>query len=168
MALAVRRYNTACIARWSRSRAILNATGSCHRVSIAANSSQWTHQHLFFVFFYCQLIEKSRRMTLRRLISIPSSSPSNQGLVLIEVCLDGQLRWLRGHFLLMLYHYNNLLYEFGQPFESAKNVQYSKLEVSFELLTLVAPISRQVVGIVGQTNTLSDPHFHVDHDNAIY
>jgi hypothetical protein len=38
-----------------------------------------------------------------------------------------------------------------------------KLEVSFDLPPLVAPLSWQVDGIVGQTNTLSDPPLHVDH-----
>ncbi len=42
-----------------------------------------------------------------------------------------------------------------------------KLEVSFELTSLVAPLSRQVDGIVGQTNTLSNPPFHVNHIDAI-
>jgi hypothetical protein len=34
MAMAMCRYVTACIARWRRSRASLEATGSCHRASI--------------------------------------------------------------------------------------------------------------------------------------
>jgi hypothetical protein len=47
-------------------------------------------------------------------------------------------------------------------------VNIFKFEVSFVLLYLVAPFSRQVDGIVGQTNILSDPPFHVDHGDAIY
>jgi hypothetical protein len=43
-----------------------------------------------------------------------------------------------------------------------------KLEVSLVPLSLVAPLSWQVDGIVGQTNILSNPPFHVDHGNAIY
>ncbi len=60
----------------------------------------------------------------------------------------------------------------GMGFGSLLNLQKSnimfKLEVSFEHPSLVAPLSQQVDGIVGQTNILSDPPFHVDHDNAIY
>jgi hypothetical protein len=43
-----------------------------------------------------------------------------------------------------------------------------KSEVSFVLPPLVAPLSWQDDGIVGQTNILSNPLFHVDHGNAIY
>jgi hypothetical protein len=43
-----------------------------------------------------------------------------------------------------------------------------KSEVSFVLPSLVTPLSWQDDGIVGQTNILSDPPFHVDHSNAIY
>jgi hypothetical protein len=43
-----------------------------------------------------------------------------------------------------------------------------KSEVSFVLPSLVAPLSWQDDGIVVQTNILSNPPFHVDHDNAIY
>jgi hypothetical protein len=35
----------------------------------------------------------------------------NQVLVLMKVGPDGHLRWLRGYFLLMLYRYNNPLYQ---------------------------------------------------------
>ncbi len=47
------------------------------------------------------------------------------------------------------------------------NIQYFKLEVSLVLPSLVAPLSRQDDGIVGQTNILSNPPFHGDHGNAI-
>jgi hypothetical protein len=30
------------------------------------------------------------------------------------------------------------------------------------------PLSLPILGIAGQTNILSDPPFHVDHDDAIY
>ncbi len=59
-------------------------------------------------------------------------------------------------------------HEFSQPFESTKISNIFKLEVSFVLASLVAPLSWQVDGIAGQTNILSDPPFHVDHGNAIY
>jgi hypothetical protein len=38
-----------------------------------------------------------------------------------------------------------------------------KSEVSFVLPSLVAPLTWQDDVIVGQTNILSNPHFHVDH-----
>jgi hypothetical protein len=43
-----------------------------------------------------------------------------------------------------------------------------KSEVTFLLPSLVAPLSWQDDGIVGQTNILSDPPFHDDHGDAIY
>ncbi len=51
---------------------------------------------------------------------------------------------------------------------SQKVTQYFKLEVSFVLPSLVAPLSLQDDGIKGQTNILSDPPFFVDHGDAIY
>ncbi len=60
------------------------------------------------------------------------------------------------------------VYEFRQPLSVQKVNNILKLEVSFELPSLVAPLSRQVDGIVGQTNTLLDPSFYEDHSNAIY
>ncbi len=43
-----------------------------------------------------------------------------------------------------------------------------KSEVSFVLPSLVTPLSWQDDGIVGQTNILSDPPFHMDHSDASY
>jgi hypothetical protein len=43
-----------------------------------------------------------------------------------------------------------------------------KLEVSYELPSLVAPLYRRVDGIVTETNNTSDPPFHVDQGDAIY
>ncbi len=43
-----------------------------------------------------------------------------------------------------------------------------KSEISFVPPSLVAPLSWQDDGIVGQTKVLSDPPFHVDHGDAIY
>jgi hypothetical protein len=74
---------------------------------------------------------------------------------------------------------NNVIYDFkittgcnGGTSTSSPVVQkiniICKLEVSFVLPSLVAPLSWQVDGIVGQTNILSDPPFHVDHGDAIY
>jgi hypothetical protein len=60
------------------------------------------------------------------------------------------------------------LYEFSQPFESVKSEQYFKSEVCFVPPSLVAPLSWRDDGIVGQTNILSNPPFHLDHHDAIY
>jgi hypothetical protein len=49
-----------------------------------------------------------------------------------------------------------------------KNNNIFKSEVSFVLPSLVAPLSWQDDGVVGQTNIQSDPPFHVDHGDAIY
>jgi hypothetical protein len=49
-----------------------------------------------------------------------------------------------------------------------KNNNIFQLEVSFVLLSFVAPLSWQVDGIVGQTYILSNPPFHVYHGDAIY
>ncbi len=49
-----------------------------------------------------------------------------------------------------------------------KKYNIFKLEFSFVLPSLVAPLSWQVDGIVGQTNILSNPPFHMDHSDAIY
>jgi hypothetical protein len=43
-----------------------------------------------------------------------------------------------------------------------------KSEVFFVLPSLVAPLSWCDDGIVGQTNILFDPPFHVDHGDAIF
>jgi hypothetical protein len=43
-----------------------------------------------------------------------------------------------------------------------------KSDVSFVLPSFVAPLSWQDDGIVGQTNILYDPPFHVDRGDAIY
>ncbi len=54
MAAAVRQYNTACIAQWRRSRALLEATGHCHRASIMSDNINWTWLRCFFWCFHCQ------------------------------------------------------------------------------------------------------------------
>ncbi len=51
MAAAVRRYNTARIARWRRSRALLETTGSCHWVSIMSDNIKGTWLRHFFLMF---------------------------------------------------------------------------------------------------------------------
>ncbi len=71
MAMAMRRYVTAHIARWRRFRALLDATKHRHRVSIAADSCNRSCMCRFFTsFFHCQLVQKGRRLTLRLLFSI--------------------------------------------------------------------------------------------------
>ncbi len=51
MAVAVCGYNTACIAQWRRSRALLEATGHRHRASIMSNNINWTWLQRFFSMF---------------------------------------------------------------------------------------------------------------------
>ncbi len=51
MAMAMRRYVTACIAQWRRSRALLEATGCCHQASIMSNNINWTWLRRFFSMF---------------------------------------------------------------------------------------------------------------------
>jgi hypothetical protein len=51
MAAAVRRYNTAHIAQWRRSRALLEATGRCHRASIMSNNINQTWLRRLFLMF---------------------------------------------------------------------------------------------------------------------
>ena len=51
MAMALRRYVSAHIAQWRRSRAMLDATGHYQRASIAADSSNWSCMHHFFRVF---------------------------------------------------------------------------------------------------------------------
>jgi hypothetical protein len=60
------------------------------------------------------------------------------------------------------------LQSFGSLLSPPKIHNIFKLEVSFEHLTLKAPLSQKVDGIVGQTNTIFDPPFHVDYGDAIY
>ncbi len=51
MAAAVRRYNTVRIAWWRRSRALLEATGRHHWVSIMSNNMNWTWLCWYFLMF---------------------------------------------------------------------------------------------------------------------
>ena len=68
MAMAMRRYVTACIAWWRMSRALLEATGRCHRVSIMSNNIKGTWLRQFFLmFFIVKTIGKGHGLTLRPL-----------------------------------------------------------------------------------------------------
>jgi hypothetical protein len=51
MAAAVRRYNTAHIVQWRRSRALLEATGCHHWASIMSDNINWTWLRHFFLMF---------------------------------------------------------------------------------------------------------------------
>jgi hypothetical protein len=62
MAMAMRRYVTAHIARWRRSRASLEATGRCHRASIMSNNINWTWLRRFFLCFHPQNRRKRSRV----------------------------------------------------------------------------------------------------------
>jgi hypothetical protein len=52
MAMAMRRYITACIAQWRRSRTSLEATGRRHCVSIMSNNIKGTHLHQFLLMVF--------------------------------------------------------------------------------------------------------------------
>jgi hypothetical protein len=66
MAAALRRYNTACIARWRRSRAFIEATGRRHRASIMSNNINRTWlQRFFFDVFIVKTAGKGHGSMLR-------------------------------------------------------------------------------------------------------
>ncbi len=62
IAAAVRRYNTAHIAQWRRSRALLEATGYCHWASIISDNINRTWLRQFFWCFHCQNHRKRSRV----------------------------------------------------------------------------------------------------------
>ncbi len=71
MAAAVHQYNTACIAQWRRSRALLEATGCRHWVSIMSNNIKPDMAMIvFFDVFIVKTIGKGHGLTLRLLFSI--------------------------------------------------------------------------------------------------
>jgi hypothetical protein len=70
MAIAMRRYVTACIARWRRSRASLEATGRRHRASIMPDNIVGTCLWHFFYVFIVKTVGKGHRSTLRTLYVI--------------------------------------------------------------------------------------------------
>ncbi len=71
MTIAMRRYLTACIAWWRRSRASLEATGCCHWASIMSNNIKGTWLcWLFLMYVIVKTIEKGCGLTLRPLFSI--------------------------------------------------------------------------------------------------
>ena len=62
MAIAMWRYETACIAQWRRSRATLEATGCHHRASTCSDSHQSDMPTPVFPdVFYCQIVEKGHK-----------------------------------------------------------------------------------------------------------
>jgi hypothetical protein len=70
MAMAMRRYVTACIAQWRRSRASLEATGCCHWANIMSNNIKRTWLRCFFDVFIVETIGKGHGLTLRPLFLI--------------------------------------------------------------------------------------------------
>jgi hypothetical protein len=58
MAMAMRRYVTAHIARWRRFRALLDATKRHHRASIAANSCNQSRMYQIFTSFFIVNLNK--------------------------------------------------------------------------------------------------------------
>jgi hypothetical protein len=71
MAMAMRRYVTARIAQWRRSRASLEATGRCHWASIMSNNINQTWLRYFFPdVFIVKTVGKGHGSTLRPLFLI--------------------------------------------------------------------------------------------------
>ncbi len=70
MAMAMRRYVTAHIAQWRRSRALLEATGRCHWASIMFDNINQTWLQRFFYVFIVKTVGKSHGLTLRPLFLI--------------------------------------------------------------------------------------------------
>jgi hypothetical protein len=71
MAAAVHQYNTMRIARWRRSRALLEATGRRHRASIMSNNIKPDMATtVCFDVFIVKTIGKGHGLTLRPLFSI--------------------------------------------------------------------------------------------------
>ncbi len=72
MAVVMRRYVTAHIAWWRRSRAsLIEATGRHHRASIMSNNMNWTWLWWFFFdVFIVKTVGKGHRLTLRPLFLI--------------------------------------------------------------------------------------------------
>ncbi len=66
MAVVVRRYDTPHIARWRTSRALVEATGRHHWVSIAVDTcNRSCAGRFFFESFHHQFVEKGHGLTLR-------------------------------------------------------------------------------------------------------
>ncbi len=71
MAAAVHQYNTALIAQWRRSRALLEATGRRHQASIMSNNIKPDMATtVFFDVFILKTIGKGHGSMLRPLFSI--------------------------------------------------------------------------------------------------
>jgi hypothetical protein len=71
LAVAVRRYDTKRIARWRGTRATPEATGCCHRASIAADRMNRSRKSRFFLsFFHHRPAEKGTRVMSRPQITI--------------------------------------------------------------------------------------------------
>jgi hypothetical protein len=68
MAMAMRWYVTARIARWRRSRASIEVTGRLHRASIMSDNINWTWLQLFSQCFHCQNHRKRSRVNAKTLV----------------------------------------------------------------------------------------------------
>jgi hypothetical protein len=62
MAAVVHQYNTTRIARWRRSRALLEATGRHHQASIMSNKKKPDMATMFFLCFHRQNRRKRSRV----------------------------------------------------------------------------------------------------------
>ncbi len=86
MAAAVRWYNTAHIAQWRRSRALLEATGRRHRASIMSDNINRTWLRWFFWCFHRQNYRKRSRVNAK--------TPDLIGVWHIKWKRRAWLRWL--------------------------------------------------------------------------
>ncbi len=87
MAMVMRRYVTAQIARWRRSRTLLQATRRCHHASIMSNNINRTWlQQIFFDVFIVKTVGKGHGLMLRPLFLI--------GVWHIKQKRRAWLRWL--------------------------------------------------------------------------
>jgi hypothetical protein len=68
MAMAMRRYVTARISQWRRSRASLEATGRRHRASIMSDNINWTWLQCFFLCFHRQNRRKRSQVNAKTLV----------------------------------------------------------------------------------------------------
>jgi hypothetical protein len=70
MAMVMRRYITARIAQWRRSRASLEATGCCHQASIMSDNINQMATTVIFSVFIVKTIGKGQGSMLRPLFLI--------------------------------------------------------------------------------------------------
>jgi hypothetical protein len=92
MAMAMRRYITACIARWRRFRALLEVTGRRHWASIMSNNINWTWLRRFFLMFSSSNRRKKSRVDAKTPVFNKSMTyqSKQKGLTKVSIyCIGG-------------------------------------------------------------------------------